>query len=258
MSATSVPFTRKLRVALVLPLVLIASVATTGAAVQSDRDRDRTLPVAELAVGSELVATTGLRLTGIATPDDRSGRMFVVDKGGRIMVFHPETGTLDPQPLLDLTDRVSVAGNERGLLGVAPSPNFARTSSDRTTTMRTKLVIMMMIDGAMDRTVISATICSMRSVNMPLPFRSIESPPLAAAPAAAGAAAGAAAWAMVAATGAAKAICGVRTASSRRRGIRRFIRVTGGPLPWRRCRFRSPTRHRAWTEPDVRHCRGAR
>jgi glucose/arabinose dehydrogenase len=127
MSATSVPLSRKLRVALVLPLVLIASVATTGAAAQSDRDR--TPPVDELTVGSELVATTGFRLTAIATPDDRSGRMFVVDKGGRVLVFHPDTGTLDPQPLLDLTSRVSTAGNERGLLGVAPSPNFAKTKT---------------------------------------------------------------------------------------------------------------------------------
>ena len=54
-------------------------------------------------------------------------------------------------------------------------------SSDSTTTMRTKLVIMMMIDGAMDSTVISATICSMRSVNSPLPFKSMERPPLAGA-----------------------------------------------------------------------------
>src|SRR5258705_7611299 len=67
-------------------------------------------------------------------------------------------------------------------------PNAVR-SSDRTTTMRTKLVIMMMIDGAMDRTVISATICSMRSVKRPLPFKSMDSPPLVGAVAAAAAAA---------------------------------------------------------------------
>ncbi|WP_053206697.1 PQQ-dependent sugar dehydrogenase [Jiangella muralis] len=125
MSAPSVPRTRRLRLALALPLVLIAATATAGAAAPSDRDR--ALPVDQLSVGSEVVATTGLRLSAIGTPDDGSGRLFVVDKAGRVLVFHPDTGVLDPQPLLDLTSRVSTAGNERGLLGVAPSPDFART-----------------------------------------------------------------------------------------------------------------------------------
>ncbi|TDD68960.1 glucose/sorbosone dehydrogenase-like protein [Jiangella aurantiaca] len=124
MSATPVPLVRKLRIALVLPLLLVATVATTAAA---QADRDRPLPVSDLQVGSEVVATTGLRLSAIGTPDDGSGRLFVVDKAGRILVFHPATGALDPQPLLDLTGRVSTAGNERGLLGVAPSPDFERT-----------------------------------------------------------------------------------------------------------------------------------
>ncbi|SDT22993.1 sorbosone dehydrogenase family protein [Jiangella sp. DSM 45060] len=123
MPATPVP--RRLRLALLLPLLLVAAVATSAAA-QAGRD-DRPLPVSELQVGSEVVATTGLRLAAIGTPDDGSGRLFVVDKAGRVLVFHPDTGVLDPQPLLDLTGRVSTAGNERGLLGVAPSPDFART-----------------------------------------------------------------------------------------------------------------------------------
>lgn len=124
MSAASVRFTRRLRLAIVLPLVLVTSVATLGAA---QADGNHPLPVSELQVGSEVLATTGLRLAAIGTPDDNSGRLFVADKAGRVMVFHPDTGTLDPQPLLDITDRVSTAGNERGLLGVAPSPNFKKT-----------------------------------------------------------------------------------------------------------------------------------
>lgn len=130
MSARSARLSRKLRVALALPVLLVGTLATTGAAAQFDRDGGRDgLPVSEITVGGELVATTGLRLTAIATPDDRSGRLFVVDKGGRVLVFHPSTGTLDPTPLLDLTSKVNVTGNERGLLGVAPSPNFARTKT---------------------------------------------------------------------------------------------------------------------------------
>ena len=49
-------------------------------------------------------------------------------------------------------------------------------NSDSTTTMRVKLVIMMRMEGARLRIVMSATICITRSVNMPPPVRSMESP----------------------------------------------------------------------------------
>jgi glucose/arabinose dehydrogenase len=115
---------RQKRMALVLPVVLFASVAALGSAQARHNDP---LPPAELQVGSELLATAGARLTAIGTPDDGSGRLFVVDKAGRVLVFRPETNTFDAQPLLDISDRVNVTGNERGLLGVAPSPDFAET-----------------------------------------------------------------------------------------------------------------------------------
>ena len=57
-------------------------------------------------------------------------------------------------------------------------------SSDSTTTMRTKLVIMMRMDGAMDSTVTRAMICIMRSVKRPLPLKSMVRPLAAAVPAA--------------------------------------------------------------------------
>ena len=58
---------------------------------------------------------------------------------------------------------------------------IAVRSSDSTTTMRTKHVIMIRIDGASERIVISATICISRSVNNPEPLKSMERPLLAAA-----------------------------------------------------------------------------
>ena len=58
---------------------------------------------------------------------------------------------------------------------------IADLTSDNTTTMRTKLVIMIRMDGAMDSTVTKAMICTMRSVKSPEPETSIERP-LSAAP----------------------------------------------------------------------------
>ena len=54
---------------------------------------------------------------------DASGRLFVVEQAGRILILAP--GGLLPEPFLDIRDRVR-AGGERGLLGLAFHPRFAR------------------------------------------------------------------------------------------------------------------------------------
>ncbi|RIW38706.1 glucose/sorbosone dehydrogenase-like protein, partial [Micromonospora endophytica] len=60
-------------------------------------------------------------LTGL--PD---GRMLIAEKNGTVRAYHPDTG-LAAEPVLDLTARIDTSGNERGLLGITPAPNFART-----------------------------------------------------------------------------------------------------------------------------------
>lgn len=54
---------------------------------------------------------------------DGSGRIFVVEQGGRIRTWAPSTG-LAPTPFLDISDRIST-GYERGLLSVAFYPDYA-------------------------------------------------------------------------------------------------------------------------------------
>jgi glucose/arabinose dehydrogenase len=61
---------------------------------------------------------------GITSAGDGSGRLFVNEQGGRLRVIGPG-GQLRPEPFVDLTDRV-LAGGERGLLGIAFHPDFAR------------------------------------------------------------------------------------------------------------------------------------
>jgi glucose/arabinose dehydrogenase len=55
---------------------------------------------------------------------DGSGRLFVIEKRGRIRII--ENGQLSPNPFLDITDRVDESGNEQGLLGLAFNPNFSQ------------------------------------------------------------------------------------------------------------------------------------
>ncbi len=57
-----------------------------------------------------------------AAPEDGSGRLFVVEKPGRIRII--QNGVLQARPFLDLTGKVESAANERGLLGLAFHPQF--------------------------------------------------------------------------------------------------------------------------------------
>ncbi|MDW8145313.1 MAG: PQQ-dependent sugar dehydrogenase [Roseiflexaceae bacterium] len=53
---------------------------------------------------------------------DGSGRLFVVEKVGRIRVVRD--GQILPEPFLDITDRVGSRANEQGLLSVAFHPRY--------------------------------------------------------------------------------------------------------------------------------------
>ncbi|MES2288541.1 MAG: PQQ-dependent sugar dehydrogenase [Pseudomonadota bacterium] len=54
------------------------------------------------------------------------GRVFVVEKGGRIKLMNTTSGGVLPTPFLDVSSQVSTSG-ERGLLGLAFDPNFTTT-----------------------------------------------------------------------------------------------------------------------------------
>jgi glucose/arabinose dehydrogenase len=71
---------------------------------------------------------TVVRVTGglssplsVTNAGDGSGRLFVVERGGRVRVV--KSGTLQPGSFVDLSGPVS-AGGERGLLNIAFHPNF--------------------------------------------------------------------------------------------------------------------------------------
>jgi len=59
---------------------------------------------------------------GITDPGDGTGRLFIVEQPGRILVWG--SGSLVPAPFLDITDRVGTNGSERGLLGLAFHPRY--------------------------------------------------------------------------------------------------------------------------------------
>ncbi|GHJ40108.1 sorbosone dehydrogenase family protein [Streptomyces sp. TS71-3] len=84
------------------------------------------VPLDELAVTTTQLAQGLQRPTGITAPDDGTGRLFILEKAGDVRVYDPEDGLL-PDPLLDIKDKVDESDNERGLLGIVPAPDFARS-----------------------------------------------------------------------------------------------------------------------------------
>jgi len=62
--------------------------------------------------------------TDITGAQDGSGRLFVIEKPGRIRILIGNQ--LQPGAFLDITDRVGSNSSEQGLLGLAFHPNFAQ------------------------------------------------------------------------------------------------------------------------------------
>jgi glucose/arabinose dehydrogenase len=58
------------------------------------------------------------------TPDDGSGRMFIVQQSGAIRIV--SGGALLPTPFLDITGKVNFDSNEQGLLGLAFHPGYSQ------------------------------------------------------------------------------------------------------------------------------------
>jgi len=79
-------------------------------------------------IGLALVADNLNSPVALIEPSDGSGRLFILEQAGLIRILLPD-GTLQPQPFLDLRDRLiqvpASSLGERGLLGLAFHPNFA-------------------------------------------------------------------------------------------------------------------------------------
>lgn len=112
-------------VAILSPLVVLG--VPSAAAQPAPTGGSSAMPTLDqLTVTTTQVAFGLQRPTAIFAPDDGSGRLLITEKQGRIRVHHPDTG-LAEEPLLDITDRVDISGNERGLLGLVTTPDFAQT-----------------------------------------------------------------------------------------------------------------------------------
>jgi glucose/arabinose dehydrogenase len=74
------------------------------------------------SLGFEAAAGGLERPVHITHAGDGSGRLFVVEQAGRVLVF--ENGSLRDEPYLDIRDQVGSSGYEQGLLSIAFHPDF--------------------------------------------------------------------------------------------------------------------------------------
>ena len=60
--------------------------------------------------------------TSIANAGDGSGRLFITEQDGRILVY--DNGSILSTPFLNISTLVDDGGSEEGLLGLAFHPNY--------------------------------------------------------------------------------------------------------------------------------------
>jgi glucose/arabinose dehydrogenase len=119
-----------------LAVLVLATTLGVGACQQARMIVTPAPQSAPTAVPGSLDATVGLELVldGLTSPlvylpvPDGSGRFFVADQIGVIWIQAAD-GHLLPQPFLDLRDRMvqlSSQYDERGLLGLAPHPDYSQ------------------------------------------------------------------------------------------------------------------------------------
>jgi glucose/arabinose dehydrogenase len=101
-----------------------APAATTGAPAAATNPPAAPTAAGAAGVALRLISGALDRPVYVTSADDDSGRLFVVQKAGTIVLLRG--GKIAPQPFLDITDRVGSQGSEQGLLSVAFHPHFAQ------------------------------------------------------------------------------------------------------------------------------------
>ena len=96
--------------------------ATSDATVSADAPGPRAL-----SVGTAKIAGGFAQPTAVTSPNDGTNRLFVAQRNG--VVKRVVGVSVARRPYLDVRSKVNTNGAERGLLGIAFSPNFKKTKT---------------------------------------------------------------------------------------------------------------------------------
>ena len=84
------------------------------------------VPTGTISVEVQTIATGLSSPVDLIPVNDGSGRLFIVEQGGRIKIL--QNGAVNATPFLDISGQIA-AGGEKGLLGLAFHPGFADSAS---------------------------------------------------------------------------------------------------------------------------------
>jgi glucose/arabinose dehydrogenase len=107
----------------VLVVALIASSALLADA--PTRAQEPGFDPASFQLSTELLVDGLTNPVQMVDPDDGSGRLFIVQQTGQIVILRD--GAILPEPFLDIGGQIST-GSEQGLLSMAPHPGFEKNS----------------------------------------------------------------------------------------------------------------------------------
>lgn len=117
-----------------LPLVILTGLTSSNAYAAPDWGTPATIALGPSPIGSPVAIGVEEVATGLVSPvqlvhaPGKQGRRFIVDQVGVIWGLNP-AGHLMPQPFLDISSKITPLTpdfDERGLLGLAFHPGFAR------------------------------------------------------------------------------------------------------------------------------------
>ena len=83
------------------------------------------VPLPQISLERVYPALAFQRMTGLYQAPDGGSRWYVTEQRGRVLAFEDRPDVRETPVFLDISDRVSNAGNEEGLLGLAFAPDFA-------------------------------------------------------------------------------------------------------------------------------------
>ena len=95
------------------------------ALIPEEREPVEALPLAPVELEPAFPGIEFDRMVLLTHAGDDTGRLFLVLQPGMIVVFENDPGVESAQTFLDIRERVSDAGNEEGLLGLAFDPAYA-------------------------------------------------------------------------------------------------------------------------------------
>jgi len=103
----------------VLGLTVVVCASLAGCMNNSTSSKNTTPPPLELVP----VADGFSQPLDLQAPDDNTGRLFVVEQGGKIWIIS-SNGQVLSTPFLDIGGKLSSSSGEEGLLGLAFHPNY--------------------------------------------------------------------------------------------------------------------------------------